>query len=215
MYTSLRVVTPPAVEPVLLADAKQHLRVDQDYDDTLISGLITAARTMIESWSGRALVTQTLLWTMSQSVPSGALPLLPMPLLVLPMLLTAPQIINKPLEIPRAPVVSVSSVVWTDTEGAQYTLVEGTDYFVDTDLEPGRLRLSWLTMPRFLEHIQITFQAGYGPDGTTTPAPLIAAIKLMVAWLYEHRGDNIDAVDHPPRAIDYLITPYRIAWFSA
>ncbi len=215
MYTALSVVTPPAVEPVLLADAKQHLRVDQSYDDTYISGLITAARVMVETWSGRALVNQTLLWTMSQSVPSGALPLLPMPLLVLPMLLTAPQIINKPLQLPRAPVSSVSSVVWTDTEGVQYTLVAGTDYRVDTALEPARLRLSWLTMPRFLEHIQVTFVAGYGPDGTTTPAPIVAAIKMMVAWLYEHRGDNTEAADHPPRAIDYLITPYRIGWFNA
>jgi hypothetical protein len=215
MYTALRVVTPPASEPVLLADAKQHLRVDQSCDDAYISGLITSARMMIEEWSGRSLITQTLNWTMSQSVPSGALPLLPMPMLVLPIILTAPQIINKPLQLPRSPVQSVSSVMWTDTDGTQYPLTAGTDYMVDTALEPARVRLTWLTIPRYLENIQVQFVAGYGSDGTTTPAPLISAIKLLLAWLYEHRGDDAAAPDTPPRAIDYLITPYRTGWFNA
>ena len=214
MNSTLSVVTAPATEPVSLADAKKHLRLDQDYDDTLVQGLIVAARTIIEQWTARCLINQTLLWTMSQSVPSGALPLLPMPLLVLPIILTAPQVVNKPLELPRSPVSAVNSVVWTDTGGDTYTLVAGTDYVTDLALQPARVRLTWLTVPRFLENIQVQFVAGYGATSASVPAPLIAAVKIMLSWLYEHRGDNPDTSGAPPQAIEYLIAPYRIAFFG-
>lgn len=214
MYSSLRVVAPPATEPITLAEATQHIRIDQDYDNDLVQGLITTARMLVEQWTARALITQTLQWTMSQSVPSGALPLLPMPLLVLPIVLTAPQVINKPLELPRSPVQAITSVTWTDTDGTQYPLTAGADYMVDTALDPGRLRLTWLTMPRYLENIQVTFTAGYGDAESAVPAPLVSAIKLLVAWLYEHRGDNPETAAEPPRAVEYLIAPYRLQFFG-
>jgi SPP1 family predicted phage head-tail adaptor len=59
-YRSLTVETAPAVEPVTLTEAKQHLRVDIDDDDTYIEALIVAARQYAEEYLDRALISQQL-----------------------------------------------------------------------------------------------------------------------------------------------------------
>ena len=52
-------LTPPAVEPVTLAEAKAYLRVEHDDDDDVIAALIAAARSHVEAQTRRALITQT------------------------------------------------------------------------------------------------------------------------------------------------------------
>src|SRR5579859_7873752 len=52
----LIIVAPPKVEPVLLDDMKNFLRVDISDDDAMIEGMITAAREMCESFTRRSFV---------------------------------------------------------------------------------------------------------------------------------------------------------------
>lgn len=54
-------VTPPADEPVSLAEAKAHLRLTQDDEDAMISRLIVAARRLVEAQTGLVLIRQG--WT--------------------------------------------------------------------------------------------------------------------------------------------------------
>src|SRR5690606_27914269 len=51
-------LTPPALEPVSLDEARAFLRLDQTHEDELLTTLITAARLMIEAASGRMLIEQ-------------------------------------------------------------------------------------------------------------------------------------------------------------
>jgi len=60
----LKLVTPPAVEPVTLDEAKAHLRLDSNEDDTYVSALIAAARERVELFLRRALITQTFEFTL-------------------------------------------------------------------------------------------------------------------------------------------------------
>ena len=60
---SLQLITPPALEPVTLDEAKAHLKVDTTDDDALIERLIAAARARAEWHTGRAFLTQSwILW---------------------------------------------------------------------------------------------------------------------------------------------------------
>ncbi len=191
MYTTLNVKTPPAREPVELQTVKRHLRVDNEYDDDLISDYIRAARFIIEGDVSRALITQTLTLTISNE-PLGARSIL----------IPSVQINSGLLEVYYSPVQSVTGVSFIDSAGGVQAF---TDFSVDINMEPSRLRLN--TFPGFNEQIQMEFVAGYGDDGSFVPPDLKMAIMVLTAHLYEHRGDaNVPE----PEYVSDLVADYRV-----
>ena len=64
-------ISAPAAEPVTLAEAKAHLRVVDAVEDTLISGLIKAAREEVEAATGLALISQNWRLYLDCWPPSG------------------------------------------------------------------------------------------------------------------------------------------------
>lgn len=56
---SLTLISPPAAEPVQLAEIKEHLKVGGGAEDALIAGLIVAARQAIEAKFQIAVMAQT------------------------------------------------------------------------------------------------------------------------------------------------------------
>jgi hypothetical protein len=59
---SLTLTTPPAYEPITLAEAKAQLVVEHTADDTLIQTYIAAARDYVEKFLGRDLAERTWTW---------------------------------------------------------------------------------------------------------------------------------------------------------
>lgn len=156
----------PATEPLTLAEAKLHMRVEVADDDSLITSLITAARQWCEAFQGRAYITQTWqLWL--DAWPEG-----------------------DEIRLPRPPLQSVVTVKYYGADGAEYVM-PAADYLVDTKSEPGRLVLGYgKTWPsvtlRPASAIAIEFVAGYGAV-SAVPEKVKQAMKLLVAHWYEHR----------------------------
>jgi uncharacterized phiE125 gp8 family phage protein len=160
----------PTSEPVTLTEAKAHMRVDISDDDTLISSLIQAAREYIEDATHRALITQTWRLSMDQWPCSDE------------------------ILLPRPPLASVSSITYTNNANATTTLSSSV-YSVDTDSEPGRVKLvygeDWpsdtlaTTSP-----IKVTYVAGYGA-ASAVPQQFKQAILMLVAHWYENRETSM------------------------
>lgn len=191
---ALILLTAPTIEPVSLAEAKLHLRVDISTDDTLIETLITAARQHLETLCRPriAMITQT--WQyIADCWPS-----------------------SDTLELRPWPLQSVSSISYTDEDGMTATF-SSANYLVDTSSEPGRIRLksaaSWPTVSlRELNGLVIQFVAGWGADGSTVPAPLRQALLLLVAHWYENREIALVTgamASEIPFTVQALVQPWR------
>ena len=59
---SLILTAGPLVEPVTLATARAHLRLDTSDEDDLVIALIAAARLLLEAQTARAFITQSWRW---------------------------------------------------------------------------------------------------------------------------------------------------------
>lgn len=164
-----RVTTQPTFEPVTSSEAKTHLRVEYTYDDTYISNLITAARQRCEMYAGLSIPTQTRLLELD-SFPSDD---------------------DTPIILPYGPVASISSVAYTDEDGAAQTW-SGTLYSADISSELCRLYPtvdeSYPDTDESNKSVRITYVAGYSQ--ANTPMLIKQAVLLEVGNLYENRGDG-------------------------
>jgi len=183
----LAMVTPPAAEPVTLAEAKTHLRVTAADEDTLIDSLIPTARQWAEDFTRRALITQTWDYTLDAFADE--------------------------IEIPLPPLQSITSVKYLDTDGVEQTLAT-TEYTVDTAATRGLVRLaygkSWPSVRDQANAVTIRFVAGYG-NAPAVPAPIKAACLLMLGELYARRETAIVGAPIAPVPVsaEYLLWPYR------
>lgn len=186
----LTLITAPAEEPITLADAKVHLRVDGTEEDALITALIVAARRQAEHLTGRALVTQT--WRC-----------------------TLPAFPADSLDLPRSPLQSVSSLTYLDPVGASQTL-PSADYQAITDEIVGRVLpaygKSWPACRVAPGSVAVTFVAGYGA-AAAVPQDIKSWMLLAIGTWYAQRETVITGTivgELPRSAWDGLLDPFRI-----
>lgn len=200
--TNLRIVTPATVEPVTLAAAKAHLKIDYDAndesppvafpDDALIEALIVTARTHAETYLSRALVDTVYEWRIDQFEGSC------------------------PLPFPLAPVRSLDAITYLDDDGVTQTLAASVYRFDDHPTLPAiwiAYGQTWPTTRWQSDGIRITFTAG--PDITASPpAAIPEPIRQGMLLLIGHLNRNRDAVDQlvdgMPTAVRNLWQPYRL-----
>lgn len=166
-------VTPPAVEPVTLAEARAWCRIDDSdtANNTVLTLLIQAMREYAENLTGRAFVQRTLQLNLE------CLPV--------------------EIELPLPPLVSVTSVKYTDENNTLQTL-DPTLYTVDDQGEPGRVvqawqAASWPTVIPVPDSVRVLYIAGYDELGSppdyagNIPASLKLWLHARLATLYENR----------------------------
>jgi uncharacterized phiE125 gp8 family phage protein len=182
----------PAYEPITLAEAKLHLRVDTTAEDGLISSLILTSRLHVETALDLALITQS--WSYFLDAWPGD------------------PIINLPLR----PVQSINAVRLYADDGT-YETIAPSRYLLDGGSTPARMvRRDASTFPRprrIANGIEIAFTAGYGHVAADVPATVRHAILLLVAHWYEHR-EIIDAEPTTiriPSLVSSLLMPFRMA----
>ncbi|ALG75154.1 hypothetical protein VY88_26980 [Azospirillum thiophilum] len=159
----LKLITPPAAEPVSLAEQKLHMRVDGADEDTLIEAQIVAARMLCESHLCAAIVTQVWEWTLDGFLHR--------------------------LEIPHGPVMSVDSVSYVDSAGVSRTL-DPAAYQVDVTERPALILpapgAAWPRTRAQLAAVTVRFTLGFG-DAAEVPGNIKSAVMLLAAHLYANR----------------------------
>jgi uncharacterized phiE125 gp8 family phage protein len=184
------VITPPAAEPLTLAEAKLHLRGPVAADDDLVTALIQAAREQVENYVHRALINQTRELTLDCFPPM--------------------------IELPFPPVTSLTSLKYTDVNGAEQTIA-GADLDIDIASSPARIRpaygQSWPSPRPGFNAVRARYVCGYGAAGASVPAPLRHALRLLLAHFYENREAVVigQVPGELPLSVAALLNPYIVS----
>lgn len=198
-----RITVEPTVEPVTLAEAKLHCRIDNEEEDIYVKGLIRTARIYCETFTGRSFVERTVEYTLDRWPSVRA------------------------ITLPREPIKSILTVKYTSKDGTLYTMTAGVDYLTDT--VNGRVilppDLTWPTSTLYpVNPIAITYIAGYASTTTTPPDYRInipenfkSAIKLCIGTWYENREGVLPAGHigkQLPTGVDSLLWMDRTFWLE-
>lgn len=176
------VVTQPAEEPISLADAKTHLRVDDPAEDSLIQVFITAARQHVENVCERALMPQV--W--QEQMPS----------------------FPASIELRGGVVSAVQSVIYIDQDGVQ-KILDPSAYYAWLAARPPQIYPigSWPATRDQADAITVQYAVGYA-DAASVPGPLRAAMLLIIGDLYSNRSAQAGVQIFQNLTVNRLLLPW-------
>ncbi|MFP5075733.1 hypothetical protein ACLE20_00330 [Rhizobium sp. YIM 134829] len=181
-------LAPPPAEPLTLAEARAHLRLDQTAEDGLVASLIRAVRLHLERETGLALISRPFRLYLD-AWPQGRV-----------------------LEIARGPVRSIEAMTVYKADGLP-AAVNLTGFTLDGRARPARLFLPAVpATEKAINGIEIDLTAGFGDTGTDAPETLRRAMLLHLTQLFAFRG-AVAVEDQPaavPAGYDRLIAPFRL-----
>lgn len=172
---------------ITLSEAKAHLLVEHDADDSMIHTLISAAIGYVQNHTGR---------TINQAT-----------------IIEAFDAFSDAMELKNTPVQSVVSVKYLDASNVEQTLAKSV-YRLDTrsikatiNLEAGQ---TWPSISDKAEAVTIEYIAGYSLG--TAPTDLKAAALLVLGSLYEQRENHIVGVSAStvPMSAELLMQPHTV-----
>lgn len=185
---AVKTITPPASEPVSLAEAKLFLRIDQNAEDDLIETLIVAAREAVEAGCGRALIKRRVresldIWR--RDAVGGAV-------------------------LGLGPVSSVVTVRVLAANGSQ-SVIDAERYRLEGSYDRPRLVFE-AGVPAILRSaggVEIEYDAGYAEEPGDLPVALRLATLQVIAALYEARIGEA-RIPEAARALMRPFAPVRL-----
>lgn len=195
-------ITPPAIQPVTLSEAKAHAAIIGTDDDVLVTSMIEAATAAYDGPAGtlgRCLIAQSWRLTLDEFPARGAAIALPLP-----------------------PVSAVSSVSFVDPAGATVTMspssyrVTGLGSMSAARVSPAIGASSWPVAARAPDAVEIVFVAGFGPTAADVPADIRRLILGTTATLYLQRESTVVSQLRPTSMPDFdeIVDRWRAPWFS-
>lgn len=160
--------TAPTTEPISLRQAKLNLRLAvtdadadaYDYENDLISRLITASREYVEHYTDQRIGSQV--WELYLDAwPSNGI-----------------------INLPEAPVISVASIAYTDSDSVTTTF---TDFYSDIVGNYLVLNSTPSATLRKTNSIKVTYTVGL----TTAPSAATTAMHLIIGSMYNNRESVI------------------------
>lgn len=183
-------------EPVTLAQAKEHLRIETSFtdDDTYITMIISVARNVCENYLGFIIAKNTALNYYLDKFPSCN-------------------------EIELHGVWQPGTVGITYVDSSDNTTVwNASNYSVDNISIPARLILNSgstypITSSNVSSGINIDLTNAGVSDSDELPKAIYHAILMMIGHLYENRQDVVVGGGKPydmPKASEHLLNPHRV-----
>lgn len=192
---NLKIITAPETEPITLEEAKDHLRVTATDEDTLITSIITVSREIAESFTHRALASQTLEYIIDDFP-------------------------EEVITLPMPPVESIESIKYKNSEGVETTWDSSKYIFLDS--EPAKIVPAYgEVFPSFVPYpigaVKIRYVAGYKKEGDDPNIIIPEAIKQAILLLIGHYFENREILlerGHIPKTIPFsaeaLLYSYKI-----
>lgn len=182
-----KLVTPPATEPLLLADVKLFLRVDNVVEDSIITNLIIVARQYVENYLNGSLITQT--WDYY---------------------LNYDEIGVQIFSLSKNPIQSITDIKYFDINNTLQTLPVSS-YDADIVGEPATIKITSLpAIYNKLNTMVIRFVAGYG-NAASVPMAIKQAMLMLIGHWYEHReAVSFVTSSSVEMAVESLLYPYKI-----
>lgn len=198
--SAVRVLVPPTVEPVSVAEAREELGADPS-DDARLERLIRTARELAEAYTRRAIMRQTLVMQLD-AFPGAQLPWWD------GVRTTSIRAFHGggDIALPMPPLLSVAGITYVDLAGDEAT-VDASDYRVDDVSEPARLLLqpgrAWPVDALDPGLVRVTYDAGYGHAPESVPSAFVDAIMAHVRSAVEQPDTSVST-----RRIDNVSVTY-------
>ena len=196
----MKIITPPASEPITLEMARKQCKVDAEgsppthEDDDIIELFVSAAREWCEAYLGRA-VAPTLVEISLDAFPDAE------------------------ITLESGPVLGVSGLYYLDEDGIEQTL-DPSVYRLDTTEPVAVLRLntdeSWPATENTTDAVRVQYTIGYSASGDSPqdaplPKSIQVAILLLVAHLYENRSNTVvQALSNIPFGVTAFLSPLKL-----